>query len=72
MNPLYKILCKTGFHAKVKLIEVSVGFGPSGKVEKVQCEICNKVYFRQNNSFKINPQIIIIILIIIITLLFLF
>lgn len=71
MNFVYKILCKTGYHAKIKLIEVSIGFGPSGKVEKVQCEICNKIYFRRNNSLKLNPKVIIIVLLIFLILLFL-
>jgi len=48
MNFIYKILCKLGYHVKTRLIEVTVGFGPSGKVEKVQCEICKTVYIRRN------------------------
>ena len=48
MNFIYKILCKLGYHVKTRLIEVTVGFGASGKVEKVQCEICKTVYIRRN------------------------
>jgi len=50
MNIIYKILCKFGYHSKTRLVEVIVGFGPSGKVEKIQCEICKTVYIRRNKS----------------------
>ena len=44
MNFFYKILCKLGYHAKIRLVEVTLGFGQSGKIEKVQCDICKKIY----------------------------
>ena len=72
MKYIYKILCMLGYHAKIDLIEVSVGFGPSGKIEKVQCKNCKKIYIRRNMSMKLNPQIIIIVILIFLLLLLLF
>ena len=72
MNFIYKILCKLNYHLKTKLVEVNVGFGQSGKIEKVQCEICKKVYIQQNRPLKVNPQIIIILILILLILLLLF
>lgn len=72
MNFIYRILCKFGYHSKLRLIEVTVSFGSSGKVEKVKCLICKKSFIRRNNQSNLNPQIIIvIILILLIMLLFL-
>ena len=71
MNFIYKIFCNLGYHIKTQLIEVTLGFGPSGKVGKIQCEICKKVYIRRNNSLNINPKILIIILLILLILLLL-
>jgi len=70
MNFIYKILCKVGYHSKLRLIEVTVSFGSSGKVEKVKCLICNKIIFRRNSQSNLNPQIIIIIILILLIMLF--
>ena len=50
MSFIYKMFCKIGYHVKTRLVEVTLGFGPSGKVEKIQCEICKKIYIRRNTS----------------------
>ena len=50
MNFVYKIFCKLGYHFKTRLIEVNIGFGASGKIEKVQCKICKKIYIRNSKS----------------------
>ena len=70
MNFIYKIFCKLDYHFKTSLIEVTIGFGPSGKVEKVQCDICKKVYIRSNRTLKFNQPILIIIILILLILLF--
>ena len=51
-DSLLLIFCKLGYHLKTHLIDVKIGFGPTGKIEKVKCEICHKVYIRSNNFFK--------------------
>ena len=36
---LGRVLCALGVH-ELEVIEVQIGFGPSGTVEKVQCRRC--------------------------------
>ena len=36
---LGRVLCALGLH-ELEVIEVQIGFGPSGTVEKVQCRRC--------------------------------
>ena len=36
---LGRVLCALGMH-DLEVIEVQIGFGPSGTVEKVQCRRC--------------------------------
>jgi hypothetical protein len=46
MHPLIaRLLCLLGSH-DYRIIEVTFGFGPSGKVEKVQCQRCGLVTTR--------------------------
>jgi len=70
MNFIYKIFCKLDYHFKTSLIEVTMGFGPSGKIERVQCDICKKVYIRNNRTLKFSQPVLIIIVIIFLILLF--
>jgi hypothetical protein len=44
-----RILCLLGGH-DFRVIEVTFGFGPSGKVEKVQCQRCGLVTTRSGDS----------------------
>ena len=37
------VCCYFDYHPKTRLMDVKIGFGPSGKIEKVECKICNKV-----------------------------
>ena len=51
------ICCYFDYHPKTRLIDVKIGFGPSGKIEKVECQICQKVFINENK--KINIKIVI-------------
>ena len=70
MNFFYKIFCKLGYHTKTRLIEATFGFGPSGKIEKIQCEICKKIYIRRKTVLRFNLLILLIIIFIILILFF--
>ena len=50
LDNLLIICCYFDYHPKHKLVDVKFGFGPSGKIETVKCEICKKVYIRRNNN----------------------
>ena len=52
------ICCYFDYHPKTRLIDVKIGFGPSGKIEKVECQICQKVFINENKQ--INLKIIIL------------
>ena len=54
------ICCYFDYHPKTRLVDVKIGFGPSGKIEKVECKICKKVYIRGNKS--INPAIVLLVI----------
>ena len=58
------ICCYFDYHPKTRLVDVKIGFGPSGKIEKVECKICKKTYIRNNQS--INPKIILIVILLLI------
>ena len=70
LEKLLIICCYFDYHPKTRLIEVNVGFGPSGKIEKVECKICKKVYIRDNKG--INPSIILLIILVFLLLFLLF
>jgi len=52
------------------LVDVKIGFGPSGKIEKVECMICKKVYIRDNKT--INPTIILLVILLFVIVMLLF
>ena len=60
--------CYFDYHPKTKLVDVKIGFGPSGKIEKVRCEVCQKVFIRNNKN---TNQGIVIVLILVVLLLIL-
>ena len=60
LNKLLKIFCHFNYHPKTRLVEVKIGFGPSDKVETVECQICQKVFIRGNKG--VNPKIVLIII----------
>ncbi len=39
---LARLLCWLGFH-DFRVISVTIGFGPGGQVEKVQCRRCGRI-----------------------------
>lgn len=45
LNIIGKFSCWLGFH-KFRVIDVSYGFGETGKVEKIQCQRCGRVTIR--------------------------
>jgi len=60
LEKLLIICCHFDYHPKTRLVDVKMGFGPSGKIEKVECQICKKVYIRDNKG--INPTIVLIVI----------
>jgi len=70
LEKLLMICCYFDYHPKTRLVDVKIGFGPSGKIEKVECEICKKVYIRSNKVINLKIVIIAILIFFIIMLLF--
>jgi hypothetical protein len=58
------ICCYFNYHPKTKLVDVKIGFGPSGKIEKVQCTVCKKIFIRENKNKEIDLKIILIAILI--------
>jgi len=50
LEKLLIVFCYFNYHPKTKLVEVKIGFGPSGKTEKVECKVCNKIFIRDNQN----------------------
>ena len=46
LEKLLIICCYFNYHPKTRLVDVKIGFGPSGKIEKIECKICKKDYIR--------------------------
>ena len=44
IKKLLLIFCYFDYHIKTRLIDVKIGFGQSGKIEKVECQICQKIF----------------------------
>ena len=63
LKKLLIICCYFDYHPQTRLVDVKIGFGPSGKIEKVECKICKKIYIRDNKNF--NPKIVLIIILLI-------
>ena len=64
------VCCYFDYHPKTRLVDVKIGFGPSGKIEKVECNICKKVYIRSNKGINLKIVLIVILLFFLIILLF--
>ena len=62
LKKLLIICCYFDYHLKPKLVEVKIGFGPSDKIETVECQICKKIFVRGNQSVNLKIVLIIIIL----------
>ena len=70
LEKLLIVCCYFDYHPKTRLVDVKIGFGPSGKIEKVECKICKKVYIRNNKD--INPKIVLIVILLFVLLMLLF
>ena len=64
------ICCYFDYHPKTRLIDVKIGFGPSGKIEKVECKICKKVYILGNKGVNLKIVLIIVLLLFLVMLFF--
>ena len=62
LEKLLIVCCYFDYHPKTRLVDVKIGFGPSGKIEKVECKICKKVYIRGNNIIDLKIVLIVILL----------
>ena len=60
LEKLLIICCYLDYHPRTRLVDVKIGFGPSGKIEKVECMICKKVYIQDKKS--INPTIVLLVI----------
>ncbi len=70
LEKLLIICCYFDYHPRTRLVDVKIGFGPSGKIEKVECMICKKVYIRDNKT--INPTIILLVILLFVIVMLLF
>ena len=71
LEKLLIICCYFDYHPKTRLVDVKIGFGPSDKVETVECQICKKVYVRGNKSVNLKIVLIVILLLLFVLLLIL-
>ena len=56
LEKLLIICCYFDYHPKTRLVDVKIGFGPSGKIEKVECKICKKVYIRSKKGIDLKTK----------------
>ena len=70
LEKLLIVCCHFDYHPKIKLVDVKVGFGPSGKIEKVECKICKKVYIRDEKG--INLKIVLLVILLLFLVMFFF
>ena len=70
LEKLLIICCYFDYHPKIRLVDVKIGFGPSGKIEKVECKICKKVYIRDKKT--INPTIVLVVILLFVIVMLLF
>ena len=56
------LCCYFDYHPKTRLIDVKIGFGPSGKIEKVECQICKKVFINEYKQTNLKIVILVAIL----------
>ena len=70
LEKLLIIFCYFDYHPKTRLVDVKIGFGPSGKIEKVECKICKKNYIRDKKN--INPKIVLLVILLFVLVMLLF
>ena len=64
------ICCYFDYHPKTRLVDIKIGFGPSGKIEKVECKICKKIYIRNKKDFNLTIIVLVILLFVLVMLFF--
>ena len=70
LEKLLIVFCYFNYHPKTKLVEVKIGFGPSGKTEKVECKVCHKVFIRGSQDNNLTIVLLVIALLLLFLLLF--
>ena len=70
LEKLLLIFCYFNYHPKTKLVEVKIGFGPSGKTEKVECKVCHKIFIRDNQDNNLKIILLVILAFVLLLLLF--
>ena len=70
LEKLLIVFCYFNYHPKTKLVEVKIGFGPTGKVEKIECKVCHKVFIRDNQNNNLIIVLLVILLFFLLLLLF--
>ena len=70
LEKLLIVFCYFNYHPKTKLVEVKIGFGSSGKTEKVECKVCNKIFIRDNQNNNLIIVLLVILLFFLLLLLF--
>jgi len=70
LEKLLIICCYFDYHPKTRLVEVKIGFGPSGKTEKVECKVCHKVFIRDSQDNNMTIVLLVIALLLLFLLLF--
>ena len=70
LEKLLIVCCYFDYHPKIRLVDVKIGFGPSGKIEKVECKICKKVYIRGKKGINLTIVLLVILLLVLVMLLF--
>ena len=62
LEKLLIVCCYFDYHPKIRLVDVKIGFGPSGTIEKVECKICQKIYIREKKGFNLKIVLLVIVL----------
>ena len=70
LEKLLIVFCYLNYHPKTKLVEVKIGFGPSGKTEKVECQVCHKIFIRGRENNNLTIVLLVILVLILLLLLF--
>ena len=70
LEKLLILFCYFNYHPKTKLVDVKIGFGPSGKTEKVECKVCHKIFIRDSQNNNLTIVLLVIFVSILLLLLF--
>ena len=70
LEKLLIVFCYFNYHPKTKLVEVKIGFGPSGKTEKIECKVWHKIFIRDSQNNNLIIVLLVILLFFLLLLLF--